>query len=118
VIDPKATKPCEWCGGEMHPRYNPNRGHYESEHWERPEAFAIRRFCSRYCQNSSMAHRRIYSLNQNRNDEIKRLSGLGWTPDRIAAQLQVTRGVVMGVVQRARRHGPRRVGPAEPAGQR
>jgi hypothetical protein len=84
----------------MRPRYNPRRGRYESEHWERPEAFAVRRFCSRHCQNSWMAGRRIYVENTARNDEIRRLARQGWPRDRIAAHLGLNRGVVVGVLYR------------------
>jgi DNA-binding transcriptional MerR regulator len=76
----------------MRPHYDPDRGRYESEHWERAGMWAKRRFCSRF---------RVYPQNQKRNAEIRRLGRLGFPIDRIAARLGVTRGVVVGVISRA-----------------
>jgi hypothetical protein len=85
----------------MRPHYDPDRGRYESEHWERAGMWAKRRFCSRLCQNTYQSRFRVYPQNQKRNAEIRRLGRLGFPIDRIAARLGVTRGVVVGVISRA-----------------
>jgi hypothetical protein len=101
-VDPKAKKKCEWCGRWMRPHYNPDRGRYESEHWERPADFAKRRFCSRRCQGTFFTRRVQYAHFEERNERIVRLRREHRTVKEIAAEVGVTSGVVMGVLHHRR----------------